>query len=70
MNPHMVAALDTMREHFGAIDRADFQRKHPEIGDMLAMGLLSQGFARPERGDRLVMTDAGWRAAKDQEGEE
>jgi hypothetical protein len=60
----MIRALRTLAAHAGAMDRDDFRREigreHPNAGEMLAMGAVSQGYAR-ERGDRLVMTDAGYR---------
>ncbi len=63
MHPTLRSALDTCRGHFGAVDRADLQRTHPGAGDMVAMALVSHGWAR-ERNDRLTLTDAGWRAAR------
>lgn len=63
MNP-LSPALDTLQGNFGAIDRVDFLKEHPGSGTMLAMGLVSHGFARETKDDRLVMTDAGWKAAR------
>ena len=64
MHEHMTQALDTLRGGFGAVDRAQLQREHPGRGDMLVMGLLSHGYARATKDDRVVLTDAGWKAAR------
>ncbi len=48
-------------------DKDEFRRDNQPQGEMLLDGLLSKGFARVGREERIVATEAGRRRLKDSE---